>query len=194
VFQLEIWIADSPSIAARSILVLSGDKGEVAQVPPELVASQGAPGSDLYGPRFGFPEYCFRFATRHGPSALMIHGYGITVKLKRLILGKALTMCSTDEIDKNTGEIRPKNDETYSNMMDLADELPETTPQFIVLSHPLTLVSHPQRSSRIFVHDADTLSCCYRRTAVSLFLMSSSTTSPRTARPTPCISTPTQWS
>ncbi|KAF3384725.1 Actin-depolymerizing factor gmf1 [Penicillium rolfsii] len=43
------------------------------------------------------------------------------------------------EIDKNTGEIRPKNDETYSNMMDLADELPETTPQFIVLSHPLTL-------------------------------------------------------
>ncbi|CEJ58475.1 uncharacterized protein N7496_007028 [Penicillium cataractarum] len=43
------------------------------------------------------------------------------------------------EIDKNTGEIRPKNDETYTNMMDVADDLPETTPQFIVLSHPLTL-------------------------------------------------------
>jgi hypothetical protein len=28
-------------------------------------------------------------------------------------------------------------------MMDVADDLPETTPQFIVLSHPLTLVSGP---------------------------------------------------
>lgn len=57
-----------------------------------------------------------------------------------------LTTCSTDEIDKNTGEIRPKNDETYTNMMDVADDLPETTPQFIVLSHPLTLVSRPRRA------------------------------------------------
>jgi hypothetical protein len=193
-FQLGIWIADSRSIAARSILVLSGDKGEVAQVSPELIACQRAPGSDLYGPRFGSLEYFFLFATRQGPSALMTDGNHDTVVPKRLILSNALTACPTDEIDKNTGEIRPKNDETYSNMMDLADELPETTPQFIVLSHPLTLVSRPHRSSWISVHDTDALVCSFRRTAVSPSLMSSSTTSPRTARQTPCISTPTQWS
>lgn len=50
----------------------------------------------------------------------------------------------TDEIDKNTGEIRPQNEETYANMMDVADDLPETSPRFIVLSHPITLVSHPR--------------------------------------------------
>lgn len=132
------------------------------------------------------------FATQHGPFVWTTQGFGITVVLKRLTSRHALTTCSTDEIDKNTGEIRPKNDETYSNMMDLADELPETTPQFIVLSHPLTLVSRLHRSSRISVHDADAAVCCSRRTAVSPSLMSSFTTSPRTARPTLCISTPTQ--
>ena len=76
---------------------------------------------------------------------------------ERLIL--VLTTCSTDEIDKNTGEIRPKNDETYTNMMDVADDLPETTPQFIVLSHPLTLVSRPRRSNGTSVYCANAEVC-----------------------------------
>ncbi|KAL5357241.1 glial factor naturation factor [Aspergillus floccosus] len=44
-------------------------------------------------------------------------------------------------IDKETQEIRPENGEVYTKMDDLADELPESSPRFILLSYPLTLAS-----------------------------------------------------
>ncbi|KAL4889452.1 glial factor naturation factor [Aspergillus ambiguus] len=44
-------------------------------------------------------------------------------------------------IDKETQEIRPEDGEVYSKMEDLADELPESSPRFILLSYPLTLAS-----------------------------------------------------
>ncbi|KAF1919539.1 hypothetical protein BDU57DRAFT_512681 [Ampelomyces quisqualis] len=45
------------------------------------------------------------------------------------------------EIDKKTLEIRPVDDDVYSNLDDLAEELPDHAPRFILLSYPLTLES-----------------------------------------------------
>ncbi|GFN15390.1 GMF family protein [Aspergillus tubingensis] len=42
-------------------------------------------------------------------------------------------------IDNKTQEIRPEDGEVYSKMEDVADELPESSPRFILLSYPLTL-------------------------------------------------------
>ncbi|KAJ5713421.1 uncharacterized protein N7483_010602 [Penicillium malachiteum] len=42
-------------------------------------------------------------------------------------------------IDSKSQEIRPEDGEVYSKMEDLADELPESSPRYILLSHPLTL-------------------------------------------------------
>ncbi|CAI7625450.1 unnamed protein product [Penicillium palitans] len=41
-------------------------------------------------------------------------------------------------IDAKSQEIRPQDDTVYSNMEDLADDLPESSPRFILLSHPMT--------------------------------------------------------
>ncbi|KAJ5619984.1 hypothetical protein N7510_003968 [Penicillium lagena] len=46
-----------------------------------------------------------------------------------------------DIIDTKTQEIRPEDGEVYTKMEDVADELPESSPRFILLSHPLTLSS-----------------------------------------------------
>ena len=43
-------------------------------------------------------------------------------------------------IDAKSQEIKPADDETYSDMLKLAEELPESSPRFILLSYPLTLV------------------------------------------------------
>jgi hypothetical protein len=48
-----------------------------------------------------------------------------------------------DEIDKKTLEIREADGEVYSDMGELADELPEHAPRFVLLSYPLTLVCSP---------------------------------------------------
>jgi len=48
---------------------------------------------------------------------------------------------SPDEIDKKTLEIRPVDDEVYSDLSSLADELPEHAPRFVLLSYPLALDS-----------------------------------------------------
>ena len=44
-------------------------------------------------------------------------------------------------IDIKTQEIKAADNETYSDVRDLADELPESSPRFILLSYPMTLVS-----------------------------------------------------
>lgn len=45
-----------------------------------------------------------------------------------------------DQIDKHTLEIAQADDETYTNMQELGDELPDHSPRYILLSYPLTLV------------------------------------------------------
>ena len=43
-------------------------------------------------------------------------------------------------IDTKTQEVRPVDEEVYTKMEDVADELPDSSPRFILLSYPLTLV------------------------------------------------------
>ncbi|KAL9529303.1 Actin-depolymerizing factor [Sphaerulina musiva] len=47
------------------------------------------------------------------------------------------------QINKSNMEITPSDNPqiVYTNMLDLADELPDNTPRFILLSYPLTLSS-----------------------------------------------------
>ena len=48
---------------------------------------------------------------------------------------------SKDMIDKQTKEIRQDEDETvYKSLEELADDLPDHSPRFVLLSYPLTLV------------------------------------------------------
>ncbi|EEQ88955.1 GMF family protein [Blastomyces dermatitidis ER-3] len=44
-------------------------------------------------------------------------------------------------IDSKSQEVRPADDEVYNKMEDVADELPDSSPRFILLSYPLTLSS-----------------------------------------------------
>lgn len=43
-------------------------------------------------------------------------------------------------IDIKSQEIKADGDETYSDLRDIADELPESSPRFILLSYPMTMV------------------------------------------------------
>ena len=45
-----------------------------------------------------------------------------------------------DQIDKNTLEIAQADDEIYKSLQDLAEELPDHSPRYVLLSYPLTLV------------------------------------------------------
>lgn len=51
-----------------------------------------------------------------------------------------MTTDLADIIDSKTQEIRAEDGQVYTKMEDLADELPESSPRFILLSYPLTLV------------------------------------------------------
>ena len=45
-----------------------------------------------------------------------------------------------DQINKKTLEISQADDDVYSNMQELGDELPDHAPRFVLMSYPLTLV------------------------------------------------------
>jgi hypothetical protein len=47
-----------------------------------------------------------------------------------------------DQIDKKTLEISQADNDVYTKMQDVGDELPDHAPRFILLSYPLTLVSN----------------------------------------------------
>lgn len=49
-------------------------------------------------------------------------------------------LATPDIIDVKSQEIRPEDGEVYTKMEDVADELPDSSPRFILLSYPLTLV------------------------------------------------------
>lgn len=46
----------------------------------------------------------------------------------------------TDIIDIKSKEIRAESNDTYTKLEDIADELPDSSPRFILLSYPHTLV------------------------------------------------------
>jgi len=60
----------------------------------------------------------------------------------RLGTSRAKTaMAKIYQIDIKTQEIKPSSDDTYTDMLELADELPDSSPRFVLLSYPLTLPS-----------------------------------------------------
>jgi Cofilin/tropomyosin-type actin-binding protein len=51
-------------------------------------------------------------------------------------------------IDKQTKEIRQDDEKTvYQTLDDIAEDLPDHSPRFVLLSYPLTLVSLPIQST-----------------------------------------------
>lgn len=49
---------------------------------------------------------------------------------------------AADYIDKTTLEIKQDEDKTvYTELQDIAEDLPDHSPRFVLLSYPLTLVS-----------------------------------------------------
>jgi hypothetical protein len=56
----------------------------------------------------------------------------------------------SDQIDKQSLEIAQAPDETYTDLRDLADELPDHSPRYVLLSYPLTLVREPFSSFLFF--------------------------------------------
>lgn len=46
-----------------------------------------------------------------------------------------------DQIDKKSLEISQADDEVYTDLTQLGDELPDHSPRYILLSYPLTMVS-----------------------------------------------------
>ncbi|KAK6441477.1 hypothetical protein LTR95_002279 [Oleoguttula sp. CCFEE 5521] len=55
------------------------------------------------------------------------------------------------QIDKKTLEISQADDETYTSMPDLSDELPDNSPRFVLLSYPITMVFASGRQSVPYV-------------------------------------------
>lgn len=54
---------------------------------------------------------------------------------------KLIVLFLPDMIDKQTKEIRQDDDGTvYKSLEELAEDLPDHSPRFILLSYPLTLV------------------------------------------------------
>ncbi|TKX22017.1 actin-depolymerizing factor gmf1 [Elsinoe australis] len=53
-------------------------------------------------------------------------------------------MARKDQINKSTLEIYEDEDTVYTDVQELADELPDHTPRFILLSYPLTMASGRQ--------------------------------------------------
>jgi hypothetical protein len=48
-------------------------------------------------------------------------------------------------VDKNTLEIKQDEDKTvYKDLQEIAEDLPDHSPRFVLLSYPLTLVSGRQ--------------------------------------------------
>jgi dsDNA-binding SOS-regulon protein len=58
-----------------------------------------------------------------------------------------LALTVVDQIDKKSLEISQADDDVYTKMTELADELPDNSPRFVLLSYPLTMVcSHAQET------------------------------------------------
>jgi hypothetical protein len=60
--------------------------------------------------------------------------------LSKAKYSEAVLTLATDMIDTKSQEIKPADNQIYSDMLELADELPDSSPRFILLSYPFTLV------------------------------------------------------
>lgn len=63
-------------------------------------------------------------------------------------------------IDKQTKEIRQDDDGTvYKSLEELADDLPDHSPRFILLSYPLTLVRTRHHPTPLFITETTNSTC-----------------------------------
>ena len=106
------------------IYFLVGNQREATELSTHNVQSSEASGSHMYVVERFIPDAC---------------QYSNTLPF---CIGNARLMDSAawDQIDKHTLEIAQADDQTYMNLQDLADELPDHTPRYVLLSYPLTLV------------------------------------------------------
>lgn len=51
-----------------------------------------------------------------------------------------MTPLKEDSIDKKSMEIRQEDDTVYTSLEEIADELPDHHPRYVLLSYPMTLV------------------------------------------------------
>lgn len=105
----------------------------------------------------------------------------------------------TDQIDKKTLEISKADDEVYTDLSILGEELPDHSPRFILLSYPLTMVCClslplvyllPSTASKFVL----TLRTSHRHLVVYLFPTSCYTTCPSPATASSRCSTQEQKS
>ncbi|KAF3894041.1 Glial factor naturation factor [Trichophyton interdigitale] len=87
-------------------------------------------------------------ATIHKPSDTRLYSFSpeTTEKLRKFRLGTSRAkdpQAMIYMIDAKSQEIRPVDGEVYSKMEDLADDFPDSSPRFILLSYPLTIAGRP---------------------------------------------------
>lgn len=100
------------TVRLTTVYLLAGDERQAPEIPPGDFTREERAGGHLY-------------------AHLSTEGRG----------EQADRTCE-DMIDSKSQDIKPASDETYSDMLDLADELPDSSPRFVLLSYPLTLVQH----------------------------------------------------
>lgn len=122
-------------LRSKAIHFLAGDQRPSAQVPPRDIARQRPASRHLY--------VCLSRRSRLPASPVP------PPSTTRIASDKRSTPNLPDMIDKQTKEIRQDEDQTvYKSLDELADDLPDHSPRFILLSYPLTLVCLTVQSYR----------------------------------------------
>lgn len=104
---------------SAAVYIFFGDYREAAQVSARDVEIERPPSRDMY----------------------VLHLTLYANRTYQHTCISTLTRCyAIDHIDKSTLEITQADDEVYTNMQELADELPPHSPRYVLLSYPLTLV------------------------------------------------------
>lgn len=123
----------SPSsieLRGQTLHLLSGDQGPPAQVPPRNVAVQRTASCYLY------VRLLFVDSTQQQARAVADSYPPFSWFLSRI-----------DLIDKATKEIKQDEDKTvYKSLDEIADDLPDHSPRFVLLSYPMTLVRPSPRN------------------------------------------------
>jgi hypothetical protein len=120
------------------IYLLSRDQRQAEEIPSGNIAGEGSAGHHLYERRKKKKKIIF----------LLSHGLHKSVRA----MGSSELIAifqNADIIDSKSKEIRPEDDQVLSKLEDIADELPDSSPRFILLSYPHTLVSSGNGLSRV---------------------------------------------
>ena len=116
---------DNIVVRVQTLHLLARDKREAAEIQAGDVESEGPSSGDLY--------VIHRLTSVRSP----------VFDLSSVSYTTAEQLHVADQIDKSTLEVAQADDEVYTNIQELADELPGHSPRFVLLSYPLTLVQRP---------------------------------------------------